>query len=195
MNWFQRNKKWLIITGIILVIALIVFIVYYVTKKTGGILKNGAKFAASYLKKFESFAPSAVWDVNAYRLGYGSDTITLNDGSFRKVEMNDTTTKENAEKDLTRRIEQEFVPKIKNKIGEDVYNKWGEKAQAAFISIAYNYGNIPKQAIVDATKTFDKKKLAEVWVTSTYNDNQSNPQFVDGLRKRRAEEAQMILDS
>lgn len=194
MNWVQTNKRTLLIVGVILTAAIIFYFVWYFTRKKG-VLKNGAKIAASYLKKFETFTPNATYDVNAYRLGYGSDTITFPDGTWRQVEQGDSTTQQMAEKDLERRINEEFVPKVKAKIGENVYNGWGEKAQAAFISFAYNYGNIVKTAIVEAAKTMDKNLLAKVWVESTYNDNQANPQFISGLRKRRAEEAQMILES
>jgi len=61
-------------------------------------------YAAELLKKYEGFNRTAVWDVNAWRIGHGSGTITLNNGTYRKVVKGDTTTEANALKDLTRRV-------------------------------------------------------------------------------------------
>ena len=73
--------------------------------------------AAEYVKKWEGFSEKAVWDVNAWRLGHGSDTLTLPDGTYRKVLQTDKTTRELAAKDLARRIRLEFEPKVEKKIG------------------------------------------------------------------------------
>ena len=37
-------------------------------------------YGAELLKKYEGFNRVAVWDVNAYRIGYGSDTIPNSTG-------------------------------------------------------------------------------------------------------------------
>ena len=37
--------------------------------------------AFDLIKRFEGFRTTPYWDVNAYRTGYGSDTVTLADGS------------------------------------------------------------------------------------------------------------------
>lgn len=159
-------------------------------------MKNLSTAAAEYVKKFEGYTSTAMWDVNAWRIGHGSDTITLDNGTYRKVEQGDITNEENAKKDLSRRIEKEFIPKVKNKIGAATFDNWGQPAQIAFISFAYNYGNITKQAIISAAQTFDKQKLADAWITSTLNDNQSlSPSMREALKRRRADEAQMILNS
>jgi len=150
--------------------------------------------AVDFLKKKEGFTSRALWDVNAWRIGYGSDTITNSLNQVRKVQQNDTVTVQDADRDLSRRISQEFIPKIKAKIGADTWNKFPENTQIAFISFAYNYGNITKKSIVDAAKAGDLKNLSKVWIESTYNDNKSLPENVkNALRKRRAEEAALIL--
>ncbi len=197
MKWLEENKKWLIITGIILLVATAVFIYFrYFSGKLSGTAKNISKAAADYVKQFEGYTATAKYDVNAWRIGHGSDTITLDNGTYRTVVEGDVTTEENAKKDLARRIEQEFIPKIKNKIGADVFNKWGEPAQVAMISLAYNYGNITHNAIVEAAKTLDKQKLATAWVNSTYDDNKTLSEGErNALRNRRAAEAQMVLNS
>ena len=37
--------------------------------------------AFDLIKRFEGFRTTPYWDVNAYRTGYGSDTVTLADGA------------------------------------------------------------------------------------------------------------------
>lgn len=145
--------------------------------------------AAEYVKKWEGFSEKAVWDVNAWRLGHGSDTITLPDGTYRKVLQTDKTTRELAAKDLARRIKLEFEPKVQNKIGKEYYDNLTDSAKISLISIAYNYGSITKQAIVDAARTGDIDKLAFAIVDSTKNDNVGTP-YYNGLRKRRKDEAE-----
>jgi len=150
--------------------------------------------AAAYVIKHEGFISTPMWDVNAWRVGYGSDTLTDEAGNVRKVTQSDTTTREAAKRDLVRRITTEFIPKIKNKIGADTWEKLTDNARVAFVSLAYNYGNITKQAIIEAAKTGSARKLAEAWIASTYNDNSKLPERTRAaLRKRRADEAALIL--
>lgn len=150
--------------------------------------------AAAYVIKHEGFIATPVWDVNAWRVGYGSDTLTDSAGNFRKVLQTDTTTREAAKRDLIRRISTEFIPKIKNKIGADTWEKLTDNARVAFVSLAYNYGGVTKQAIIEAAKTGSARKLAEAWISSTYNDNKKLPERTrEVLRKRRADEAALIL--
>jgi GH24 family phage-related lysozyme (muramidase) len=144
--------------------------------------------AADFIKVFEGFTPNATWDVNAYRLGHGSDTITLPDGSYRKVVKGDTTTKELAAKDLARRIKEGFEPKVRKQIGEPYYSNLPDPAKISLISLAYNYGSITKPAIIDAARSGDVEKLANAIIESTKNDNKGKS-FYEALRKRREKEA------
>lgn len=151
--------------------------------------------AALFVAKFEGFQPVATWDVNAYRIGHGSDTITFNDGSFRKVVPGDTTTKTNAAKDLTRRIP-EFENRIKNYIDNygvthEMWEDLPEPAKVGLISFAYNYGNIVKKAIREAIKTGDVDKIADALLSSTKNDMVTT-KYYNGLQKRRKAEADLI---
>lgn len=149
--------------------------------------------AAAFLIKHEGFLPAARWDVNAYRLGYGSDTLTDEAGNVTKATKDSTTTRTAALRDLKRRISQEFIPRIKNKIGADSWNRLPTGAQVALVSFAYNYGNIVKKAIVQAAQANDLQQLARVWISSTYNDNKTLPGNVrEALRKRRADEVALF---
>jgi GH24 family phage-related lysozyme (muramidase) len=99
--------------------------------------------AASLIRSSEGFRTQPYWDVNAYRIGYGSDTITRDDGSIVKVAPGMTVTREDAERDLARRINTEFVPGIIKAVGQEAWSKLPASAQAALASVAYNYGSLP----------------------------------------------------
>ena len=151
--------------------------------------------AMNFIKDFEGFNETAVWDVNAWRIGYGSDTITLNNGTFRKVVSGDRTTKANAEKDLKRRIP-EFEKKVINYlesygIQKRYWNALPDPAKIGLLSFAYNYGNIVKNSIRQAIKTGNVDLIADAVITSTINDNKGTP-YYNGLRKRRKKEADLI---
>jgi GH24 family phage-related lysozyme (muramidase) len=149
-------------------------------------------FAGDLLKKYEGFNRTAVWDVNAYRIGHGSDTITDSNGNFRKVKKGDVTTEANAFKDLTRRLK-EFENKVKKQVGAEFWDPLNYKVKAALISLAYNYGSITKQQIKDAIKTGNSEKIADAVINSTYNDNKSlSPSVRQALRNRRKKEADII---
>jgi GH24 family phage-related lysozyme (muramidase) len=144
------------------------------------------------LKKFEGFSSKAYWDVNAYRIGYGSDTITNKDGSYRKVKAGDIISQDQADLDLARRIP-EFERVIINQVGSEAWNKLPDQAKAALISFAYNYGSISKAALREAIKTGNLDKIADTLISSTLNDNQKLSSAArNALKERRAYEAEQI---
>jgi len=93
------------------------------------------------LKDREGFQPVGTMDRNAYRAGYGSDTVTLSDGTIEKVTKGMRVTREDADRDLVRRIG-EFQNVVKEQIGEDRFNSFNPQQQAVLTSIAYNYGDL-----------------------------------------------------
>ncbi|WP_275790565.1 tape measure protein [Pararhizobium gei] len=109
--------------------------------------------AAELIKGYEGFRTKPYWDVNAMRAGFGSDTVTLDDGSVRKVTDGITVSLESANRDLDRRIG-EFQKGIEGKIGRDTFRSMDDGQQAALTSIAYNYGSLPDR-IVAAIKSGD----------------------------------------
>lgn len=110
------------------------------------------------LKGFEGFQPTGKWDVNAFRAGYGSDTVTLDDGTIQKVTQGMAVTQTDAMRDLVRRIA-EFQEGVKRQVGSDRYSAFSPDQQAALTSIAYNYGSLPKR-IIDAVKTGTSEEIA-----------------------------------
>ena len=146
--------------------------------------------ASELIRKFEGYISKPMWDVNAYRLGYGSDTIELPNGTHRKVLKTDVTTKQYAEKDLQRRLNTEFIPRVKSQIGEPYWSNLPIPAQASLISLAYNYGSVTKKEIINAARSGDVNALSKAIVDSTYNDNAKLPEKQkDALRGRRKKEA------
>lgn len=148
------------------------------TNATGAVEKS-----AALLRKFEGFIPDPKWDRTAYRLGYGTDTITKADGTVIKVTPGTRVSKEDAERDLARRIP-EFQRTIVGQIGEDAWNRYSDDAKAALTSVAYNYGSLPKR-VVEAIKSGNPETAAKA-IESLQNDN-------EGInRGRRLSEAAVI---
>lgn len=154
--------------------------------------KTGASYGAELLKAYEGFLPNASYDVNAWRIGHGSDTITDNFGKYRKVVQGDSTTRTNALKDLTRRVT-EFEKKVAKKVGVEYWEPLDYMVKGALISLAYNYGNITKQSIIDAIKTGNSAKIANSVIISTANDNKKlSTNVQNALKVRRKKESDII---
>jgi GH24 family phage-related lysozyme (muramidase) len=139
--------------------------------------------AISLIEEFEGFRNNAYWDVNAYRTGWGSDTVTKRDGSVVKVTKDTVVSKEDADRDLARRS-QEFAEAARNKIGAEVWDNTPGNVTAALTSIAYNYGSIPDR-ILDEARAGDWEALA-VAVEGLADDNKGVN------RRRRMREASII---
>ena len=139
--------------------------------------------ALAAIRAFESFRPNAYWDVNAYRTGYGSDTITHADGTVEKVTQASRVTREDAERDLARRAK-EFQAGAAAKVGADTWGKLPSGAQAALTSIAYNYGELP-DSVAAAARTGNAATLAAAIRARGSDNNGVN-------RERRNKEAAMV---
>ena len=123
----------------------------------------------SLIKEREGFQPTGKWDVNANRAGYGSDTVTLPDGTVQKVTAGMKVSQDDAERDLQRRIQTEFVPKAAAKVGEENWSRLPENTRAALTSVAYNYGTIPSR-IVPAVQSGNPEAIATA-IESLASDN------------------------
>jgi GH24 family phage-related lysozyme (muramidase) len=131
---------------------------------------SSAETTTQFIAKLEGFSPTAYWDVNAYRIGYGSDTITYPDGRIEKVTKDSTVTKELAALDLSRRAK-EFESVANKQIGD--IDALPESAQVALTSVAYNYGSLPK-SVVEAAKTQDPNLIANAIESLHTQDNGIN---------------------
>ena len=85
--------------------------------------------ATILLTGFEGFLSTAMWDVNNWRIGYGSSTITNSAGKIitlsnkKNEKPNITITGEDAARDLKRRLADEFIPKVLKQLGASA-NYW-----------------------------------------------------------------------
>lgn len=141
--------------------------------------------AADLIKQFEGFINYAKYDVNAYRTGYGSDTITLSDGTIQKVTAATKTTLADANRDLERRIG-EFQETVRGQIGADTFNSMNDQQQAALTSVAYNYGSLPDR-LVAAIRTGSTENVYDA-IKALRTDN-------GGINAgRRDQEAQLYLN-
>jgi GH24 family phage-related lysozyme (muramidase) len=102
--------------------------------------RNASDAALSMIRGFEGFRETPYWDVNALRVGYGSDTITRPDGSVVSVTDGVRVTREDAERDLLRRVNDEFLPSARAAIGTGRFDQLSSGQQAVLGSLAYNYG-------------------------------------------------------
>lgn len=144
---------------------------------------DGIAASAALLRQFEGFQATGKLDVNAMRAGFGSDTITLADGTVKAITEGMRVSVEDANRDLIRRIG-EFTDVIKGQIGEDRFNSFSKEQQAALTSIAYNYGQLPER-IVEAVRSGSATEIAAA-VRGLGNDN-------GGInRDRRTAEASIL---
>src|SRR5690606_33337794 len=124
--------------------------------------------SAALLREFEGFIDTPEWDVNAYRVGYGSDTITLDDQSVRDVTQGMRVSVEDANRDLVRRIG-EFQTVVRDQIGTNRFEQFTQAQQAALTSVAYNYGSLPDR-IVEAVRSGSNAEISAA-IRSLRSDN------------------------
>ncbi|AGT09095.1 glycoside hydrolase family protein [Paracoccus aminophilus] len=136
--------------------------------------------ASEVIKRYEGYQPTGKWDVNAYRAGYGSDTVTLADGTIAKVTKGMAVSIEDANRDLSRRIG-EFQSGIIDSIGAVRWKQFDPGQQAALTSIAYNYGSLP-QRILEPVRSGSNQDIANAIAQLSTDNNGINA-------KRRQSEA------
>ncbi|MFW1953893.1 glycoside hydrolase family protein [Acinetobacter beijerinckii] len=147
---------------------------------------NTSEKTLALIRKHEGYKEKAYWDVNAYRVGYGSDTLTDKNGKITSVNKTSTTNRKGAERDLFRRTKI-FANEAREKVGAENWDKLPDDTKAALTSVAYNYGSLPKK-VVKAVQTNDISQISES-VRSLESHN-------DGINKnRRNDEANIIKNS
>lgn len=114
--------------------------------------------AAALLRRFEGFAPRAKFDVNAWRAGFGSDTVTRENGAVERISKDSVVSRADAERDLTRRV-REVEGVIARQIGARAFEGLSPRARAALDSVAYNYGSLPGR-LLPAARSGDDSAIA-----------------------------------
>lgn len=148
---------------------------------------SGVEAARELIQRREGFRNEPYWDVNAFRAGFGSDTVTLADGSIKKITEGMTVSREDALRDLNRRITEEFMPRARQQVGAERFDSFNPQQQGALTSIAYNYGQLPGR-IIDELKTGTVDEIGRA-IRGLASDN-------DGINaERRREEAAIFTQS
>ena len=147
------------------------------------------ELVSNMLRGFEAFEAEAYDDSGQYSIGYGSGTVTRADGTVLRARPGMIITKQDAERDLQRRITTEFMPKAMNQIGSDGWARLSPEARAVATSLAYNYGEVP-DSVVAAFQSGDKDTMADA-VRAL--GPASPPKYRKGLTNRRNMEADIIL--
>jgi GH24 family phage-related lysozyme (muramidase) len=135
---------------------------------------------AEFIAGFEGYAGRAYWDVNHWRVGYGSDTEGPEQNNV--VEGMETT-KPRALQNLMLRIPQYQHTAISAMGGEAVWEKLNENQQSAITSLVYNYGRLP----IVVTPSDPEKTAAAIRALQGANGGVN--------RKRRLSEAAFYLAS
>lgn len=131
------------------------------------------------LRGFEGFRSEPYWDVDHWRVGYGSDQVTLSDGSVRRTDRSVRVSRADAERDLDRRV-REFEADAAAKAGQ-YWQGLPPNVKAALSSVTYNYGELPDR-LMPAIRSGDPANIAAA-INALGGDN-------GGVnRKRRAKEA------
>lgn len=122
-------------------------------------LEGGQGGTVGLIRRHEGYRARPYYDKNAYRVGYGSDTVTMEDGTVVKVKPGMEITRADADRDLERRIG-EFQSGIVQDVGPDKWGALPASAKAALTSVAYNYGSLPG-SVVNAIKGGDLGQISQ----------------------------------
>lgn len=114
--------------------------------------------AKALLRKEEGFRESPYWDVNAHRVGYGSDTTVTAEGKVVRVTQGMKITRDDAERDLEYRLMKREGAQVQKQLGA-TWDKLSDSARAGLASVGYNYGSLPK-SVVAAARTGDPVAIA-----------------------------------
>lgn len=145
---------------------------------------NAGGSAFDMISRFEGFRTAPYWDVNHWRLGFGSDTVTREDGSVVEVQPGMTVTAVDAARDLQRRIASTQGSIIAT-VGKDKWEALSAPAKAAVSSVGYNYGTLPS-SVAEAVRTGGPAEVA-----AAIRGLQDHNAGVN--KKRRNQEADAVL--
>lgn len=156
-----------------------------------------AGMAAQVIRGFEGFRETPYDDVGTLRIGYGSDTITLSDGTIRAVTEGMRVTRADADRDLVRRITQEFAPAVAAAVGQERFTGLDARQQAVLVSLAYNYGagafrqGEPLAGVAQAVREGSTEGVAEA-IRDLGAGGHAGTDIGDALINRRNQEAALF---
>ena len=150
--------------------------------------------AADMIAGFEGFIGKAKWDRNAFRAGFGSDTVTDPvTGQVTKISAGMNVSRDAAKADLQRRVATEFMPRVAAAVGA-AWGQFSASAKAAMTSMAYNYGSLPKDVLA-AARSGDASAVAAAMRAHAMDGAKNDPTGATrGINaRRRYAEASAVL--
>jgi GH24 family phage-related lysozyme (muramidase) len=156
------------------------------------------KLAAKFIASMEGFEKNAIWDENAYRLGFGSDKILNSDGkTLRNVSASDSTTKEQALKVLEIEILTDYKNRLVGSSGKKItqaeFDSLNNKQKASLISFCYNCGSLSAKGgseILAGIRSKDITAAASGLLNGPTRGAKSGKLY-PGLVKRRSAESKL----
>lgn len=163
-----------------------------------GVGGGASGLAAQMIRGFEGFRETPYYDVNAFRIGYGSDTVTLSDGTIRAVTEGMRITRADADRDLVRRIMQEFTPAVERAVGAERFAGLDPRQQAVLTSLAYNFGAGAFQpgeslaGVAEAVRNGSAEGVADAIRALGPSQFEPTSETGQGLIRRRNQEAALF---
>jgi GH24 family phage-related lysozyme (muramidase) len=151
--------------------------------------------AANFIALKEGFTKVAVWDVNHFRGGYGSDKI-FRGGKLITVTEGTVFTQQEATQTLEKYSITTYSTPIIKAIGESNWEKLNNHQKAALVSLGYNVGASYMTArgygkrIAAAIRKGNYQAAAQGILNGPKT---AKGKLLPGLVKRRKEEAQLFL--
>lgn len=152
---------------------------------------SGVSAAAAILRDVEGFISTPAWDVNAFRAGYGSDTVTLADGSVKAITQGMRISREDAERDLIRRIETEFLPTARRRAGAENFDRLSPAQQGVLTSITYNFGTLPESVAAAVRNGATDGAIAQA-IRGLGARGLAGTKYEEGARRRSEQEARLF---
>ena len=153
------------------------------------------QLAAKFIASMEGFAKNALWDENAYRLGFGSDKILNSDGkTLRTVVKGDSTTQAQALKVLEMELQSDYKGRLVgtkgNKITQAEFDSLNNKQKASLISFCYNCGSLSTRggsAILAGIRAKNVSATATAIINGPTTGAGSGKVYPGLVRRRNAE--------
>ena len=120
------------------------------------------------LRDYEKFSPNAYWDVNAWRIGYGQDTV-----HGQRVYPGMRISRDTAESAMASRWLKLERPALIKQVGANHYNQLNAVQRAVLNSLKWNYGHVPPR-VVRAIHTGNCKSTAQAIYTLRTHDRGIN---------------------
>ncbi|MGI9514641.1 MAG: hypothetical protein ACR2OL_17215 [Anderseniella sp.] len=149
------------------------------------VLKDEQSDPAMLIRQLYRFRATPYWEDGANRAGYGSDTITREDGTVARIPPGVAIDRADAERDLQRRVE-EVRSGVVGQVGGKVFGRLAPHVQTALVSVGYSAGLLPDN-VVTAVQSGDVEAIATAIATGV-DEHSGVPEQI------RLEQAAIVRD-